>query len=115
MEVGKESTVLLDGGATNCLRRASTWKEFEEAHPVQVSLASGSVLMRQHQQTGTLLVMEAVQPIIPVADLVKIGVQVEWTATGCSMNNERRVFDPRDPITLSEDDWSVQSPPQQGI
>ena len=51
--------------------------------------------------------MEEVQPIIPVADLVKIGVQVEWTATGCSMNNEQRVFDPRDPITLSEDDWSV--------
>ena len=22
---------------------------------------------------------------------------------------------PRDPITLSEDDWDVQSPPQQGI
>ena len=22
---------------------------------------------------------------------------------------------PRDPITLSDDDWGVQSPPQQGI
>ena len=77
--------------------------------------ASEFGLWIQHQQTGTLLDMEEVQPIIPVADLVKIGVQVEWTATGCSMNNEQRVFDPRDPITLSEDDWSVQSPPQQGI
>ena len=25
------------------------------------------------------------------------------------------IFDPRDPITLSDDDWGVQSPPQQGI
>ena len=24
-------------------------------------------------------------------------------------------IDPRDPITLSEDDWGLQSPPQQGI
>ena len=24
-------------------------------------------------------------------------------------------INPRDPITLSEDDWGVQSPPQQGI
>ena len=24
-------------------------------------------------------------------------------------------FYPRDPITLSEDDWGLQSPPQQGI
>ena len=68
VEVGKESTVLLDGGATNCLRRATSWKEHEEAHPAHVNLASGTVLMRQHQQTGTgtLLVMDEVQPIVPI-------------------------------------------------
>ena len=26
-----------------------------------------------------------------------------------------RITIPRDPITLSEDDWGVQSPPQEGI
>ena len=92
MEKGKESTVLLDGGATNCLRRASSWKEHEEAHPVQVSLASGTVLMRQHQRTGTLLVMDEVQPIVPISDLVKIGVEVEWTSNGCTMRKAGRVL-----------------------
>ncbi len=34
-----------------------------------------------------------------------------------SSNNKKSVDDlfPRDPITLSEDDWGVQSPPQKGI
>ena len=63
IEVGRESTVLLDGGATNCMRKAKSWKEYEEGLPVQVSLASGTAEMRQHRESGTLLVMQEVQPI----------------------------------------------------
>ena len=90
IEVGRESTVLLDGGATNCMRKAKSWKEYEEGLPVQVSLASGTAEMRQHRESGTLLVMQDVQPIVPVSDLVKIGVTVEWSATGCVMSQAGR-------------------------
>ena len=90
MEVGKESTVLLDGGATNCMRQAKSWKEHEEGVPVQVSLASGTAEMRQDRESGTLLVMQDVQPIVPISDLVKIGVRVEWSSTGCVMSHGGR-------------------------
>ena len=43
----------------------------------------GTAEMRQHRESGTLLVMQDVQPIVPVSDLVKIGVTVDWSATGC--------------------------------
>ena len=46
--------------------------------------------MRQHRESGTLLVMQDVQPIVPVSDLVKIGVTVEWSATGCVMSQAGR-------------------------
>ena len=90
MEIGKESTVLLDGGATNCMRKAKSWKEHEEGVPVQVSLASGTAEMRQDRESGTLLVMQDVQPIVPISDLVKIGVRVEWSSTGCVMSHGGR-------------------------
>ena len=90
IEVGKESTVLLDGGATNCMRKAKSWKEHEEGVPVQVSLASGTAEMRQDRESGTLLVMQDVQPIVPISDLVKIGVRVEWSSTGCVMSHGGR-------------------------
>ena len=55
IEVGRESTVLLDGGATNCMRKAKSWKEYEEGLPVQVSLASGTAEMRQHRESGCVM------------------------------------------------------------
>ena len=55
MEAGRQTTVLLDGGATNCLRRACSDREYQEAEPVQVSLASGSVSLRQSPMSRTLL------------------------------------------------------------
>ena len=90
VEKGKEASVLLDGGATNCMRRAASWKEYEEGRPVQVHLAAGTTEMRQHMVTGTLLVMDDVQPIVPISDLVKIGVEVQWTASGCVMKHGGR-------------------------
>ena len=36
-----------------------------------------------------------------------------WSDLG--EKHPRSLAYPRDPITLSDDDWGVQSPPQQGI
>ena len=47
-------TGLLDGGATNALRRGSP-KELAESDDVLVELAHGSVELKQHPLTGTIL------------------------------------------------------------
>ena len=98
MEAGRQTTVLLDGGATNCLRRARSDQEYRDAEPVQVSLASGSVSMRQSQKSRTLLVQEEVQPIVPLSDLINIGVSIEWNDQGCKMKHAGRIL----PIFLDE-------------
>ena len=98
MEAGRQTTVLLDGGATNCLRRARSDQEYRDAEPVQVSLASGSVSMRQSPTSRTLLVQEEVQPIVPLSDLINIGVSIEWNDRGCKMKHAGRIL----PIFLDE-------------
>ena len=55
VEKGKTASILIDGGATHCLRKARDAEEFHTAEDVTVSLASGSMKMRQCTQTGTLL------------------------------------------------------------
>ena len=98
MDAGRHTTVLLDGGATNCLRRARSDQEYQQAEPVQVSLASGSVSMRQSPQSRTLLVKEEVQPIVPLSDLINIGVSIEWNDRGCKMKHAGRIL----PVYLDE-------------
>ena len=98
MDAGRHSTVLLDGGATNCLRRARSDQEYQQAEPVQVSLASGSVSMRQSPVSRTLLVKEEVQPIVPLSDLINIGVSIEWNDRGCKMKHAGRIL----PVYLDE-------------
>ena len=98
MDAGRHTTVLLDGGATNCLRRARSDQEYQQAEPVQVSLASGSVHMRQSPQSRTLLVKEEVQPIVPLSDLINIGVSIEWNDRGCKMKHAGRIL----PVFLDE-------------
>ena len=85
MKVGatEDRVVLLDGGATHCLRQAKNQKEWEEASPATMQLASGSVVMKMHQETGTLLSQEMVQPIIPVSKMTEIGYKVMWTQDHC--------------------------------
>ena len=98
MDAGRHTTVLLDGGATNCLRRARSDQEYQQEEPVQVSLASGSVHMRQSPQSRTLLVKEEVQPIVPLSDLINIGVSIEWNDRGCKMKHAGRIL----PVFLDE-------------
>ena len=60
-------TSLLDGGETNALRRG-TPQELTDADPVVVELAHGSVELKQHALTGTILTEHAVEPIVPLGD-----------------------------------------------
>ena len=70
---------------THCLRRARDAEEFHTAEDVTVSLASGSMRMRQCTQTGTLLTDYDVQGIIPMNDLAKLGATIKWDNTKCDI------------------------------
>ena len=79
---------LLDGGATHCLRVARNEKEWNEAIPVSVQLASGNVEMRMNPTSKTLIVEAAhgeLQPIVPLNKLAELGYEIKWTKEGCSM------------------------------
>ena len=85
VEKGKAASILIDGGATHCLRKARDAEEFHTAEDVTVSLASGSMKMRQRTQTGTLLTDYDVQGIIPMNDLAKLGATIKWDNTKCDI------------------------------
>ncbi len=81
-----ESTMLLDGGATHCLRCAKDDQEWQDAEVTTVQLAAGSIQLRQDKESGTLLTLDrAAQPIIPLVDLTRIGVEIAWTTESCRM------------------------------
>ena len=75
--------VLLDGGATHCLRQPSSSKEWEESAPVQVQLASGQAEMRIHPKNKSLLTTQKVQYIIPLSKITELGYEVRWQQAGC--------------------------------
>lgn len=81
-------TMLLDGGATHCLRRAKSQKEWQAGVPVDVQLASGSMKMRINPTNKTLMVeKDDIQPIIPVNKLARLGYEVVWTKAGCCVRH----------------------------
>ena len=76
--LNQDKAVLIDGGATHCLRNPHSREEYlNHAEEVRVDLAAGSVRMRQ--DTANL------QPIVPLADVIKVGVVVKWDSSGCEM------------------------------
>ena len=78
--------MLLDGGATHCLRCAKDEEEWQAAEVTTLQLAAGSIQLRQDRDSGTLLTMDrSVQPIIPLADLTRIGVEISWSTDRCKM------------------------------
>ena len=83
----EEQSTLLDGGATHCLRRAKSQEEWNNGQQVTVQLASGEVTMKQCCETGTLLVLESIQPIIPVAKLMDLGYSLRWSREECRIEN----------------------------
>ena len=85
--LNQDKAVLIDGGATHCLRNPHSREEYlNHAEEVRVDLAAGSVRMGQDTGTGTLYSEDPnLQPIVPLADVIKVGVVVKWDSSGCEM------------------------------
>ena len=82
-------TGLLDGGATNALRRG-TPQELAESEGVVVELAHGTVELKQHPITGTILTDHMVEPIVPLRGLIDLGFTIKWNSTGCEIKHPSR-------------------------
>ena len=82
--------MLLDGGATHCLRTCKNNQEWDRAKDIEVALAEGSRMMKQCSSTKTLLTQEQVQPIIPVSLITSLGYQVQWNENGCRISHPGR-------------------------
>ena len=87
---GDQRSVLLDGGATHCLRTCKNNQEWDRAKDIEVALAEGSRMMKQCSSTKTLLTQEQVQPIIPVSLITSLGYQVQWNENGCRISHPGR-------------------------
>ena len=85
---GKFDETLLDGGATHCLRQASSEKEWLQAQPIEVQLAAGTAEMRINE-AGTLLSKLPVQPLIPVAKLAEVGYRLSWSKDACTFEHPK--------------------------
>ena len=79
-------TGLLDGGATNPLRKGSK-EEIEAATLVDVELATGSVQLYQNMSTGVLLSPTEVEPIVPLRGVVALGYKIRWDSRGCVISH----------------------------
>ena len=82
-------TGLLDGGATNPLRRGSP-QELAESEVVLVELAHGTVELRQHPLTGCILTEKHVEPIVPLRGLIDLGYVIKWSSAGCEIRHPTR-------------------------
>ena len=65
---------LLDGGATACLRRAKSNREFQRAAPITVALATGSTQLRINDASTS--------PIVAMRELIQLGTGVTWDQGG---------------------------------
>ena len=87
--VGDVATGLLDGGATNQLRRG-TKAEIAAAVEVTVELAHGCVQLHQDRESGTILTENDVELIVPLRGLIELGYAIKWSATGCEVRHPSR-------------------------
>ena len=87
LQTEEKSSVLLDGGATHCMRERRSKEEWTRAVPVKVQLASGEVELRQCEETTTLLSDHPVQSIIPVSKVTELGYTVRWDRGGCQIEH----------------------------
>ena len=85
-----EQMVLIDGGATHCLREVKSEQEWEDAKEIRVALAEGDTIMKQVDGTKTLITRERVQPIVPMCLVTALGYKVEWTAGECKIYHGHR-------------------------
>ena len=89
LDVSESRNMLIDGGATHCLRQAHSAQEWDEARAATVYVASGEVQMRQHPTTLTILSEEPVQGIIPVGRLVQQGYAMRWDCSTCMLEHQK--------------------------
>ena len=90
LQPSDQVSVLLDGGATHCLRTCENDREWRASSDIEVSLAEGSKVMKQCPITKTLLTKERVQPIIPVSMVTSLGYQVIWQENHCRISHPSR-------------------------
>ena len=83
---GSGAVGLLDGGATNGLRRAHP-HEVSQMFPVRVELASGSTTLFRVEHHKTLLTHDHVEVIVPLHRLVTLGYKLQWTAAGVKITH----------------------------
>ena len=83
---GCGALALLDGGATNGLRRARP-HEMTRLVPVTVELASGSTTLFRVKEHNTLLTKDNVEVIVPLHRLVKLGYKLQWTSAGVKITH----------------------------
>ena len=81
---------MLDGGATHALRAALPG-EWEQAKPIDVSLATGQAQLRI-TSLGTLLSQDPCQqPILPLGVAIEhLGLRVSWIGEICTVVHPRR-------------------------
>ena len=96
---GRKARVLIDGGATHCLRTIVDEKEWMKAEEIKVMLAEGETTMRQVAATKTLITREAVQAIIPMSLVTAVGYRVHWTDGQCRISHPGR---PDLPVELEQ-------------
>ena len=75
---------LIDGGATACLRTASS--EELKLPTIAVQLAAGECQLHINH-AGTLLSKSQVAPIVSVAALLKLGYSLTWTNQRCEVSH----------------------------
>ena len=80
--------VLLDGGATRCLRTSHGESEWLSSKEIKVTLADGETVLRQ-LPNGTLITLQQVQPIVPVSLVAALGYSVNWDKNGCDISHPR--------------------------
>ena len=86
----EQQVVLIDGGATHCLREVKNEEEWRKAKEIRVALAEGDTVMKQVEKTKTLITQERVQPIVPMCLVTALGYKVEWTAGECKIHHGTR-------------------------
>ena len=55
-----------------------------------VELAHGSVELKQHPITGTILTDRVVEPIVPLRGLIDLGFTIRWSSQGCEIKHPSR-------------------------
>ena len=80
---------LLDGGATNALRKARD-EELEFMIPTTVELAHGTTTLYRVPGHQTLLSRTDVEPIIPLGWLVQGGYHIDWGREKCIIQHPER-------------------------